>query len=247
MFTTDQIKSLNDLELSVYQFLMDHPDQVKYMKIRELAEAAHVSTTTVMRFCKKMGCDGYMEFRLQLKQYLQESKKRQAVSEDATEIIDCLKKISTEEFEKQIEDLVQVIYDASRVIFVGSGMSGIVAKYGARYFSSIGKFTLCVDEPHYPTVGQIFENAVIIVCSVSGESNDVIGHVNRFKQKNCRIISLTNTKNCTIAKMSDYNIAYYTVYVRLGIYDITTQIPAMHMIEQMGRRLYNRIQNENTK
>ncbi len=38
------------------------------MKIRELAEEVHVSTTTILRFCKKVGCEGYSEFRLKLKQ-----------------------------------------------------------------------------------------------------------------------------------------------------------------------------------
>ncbi len=38
------------------------------MKVRELAEEVHVSTTTILRFCKKVGCEGYSEFRLKLKQ-----------------------------------------------------------------------------------------------------------------------------------------------------------------------------------
>ena len=47
------------------------------MKIRELADGAHVSTTTVLRFCKKVGCEGYSEFKLRLKQELLEQKNQQ--------------------------------------------------------------------------------------------------------------------------------------------------------------------------
>ncbi|STS85123.1 phosphosugar-binding transcriptional regulator [Klebsiella pneumoniae] len=36
------------------------------MTIRELAEAAGVSTTTVLRFCRKLQCEGYSEFRVRL-------------------------------------------------------------------------------------------------------------------------------------------------------------------------------------
>ena len=67
------------------------------------------------------------------------------------EIVDFLKKTVTEDFEDRLEELVEIIAHASNIFFVGSGMSGIVAKYGARYFSSIGKFRLYIDEPHYPT------------------------------------------------------------------------------------------------
>ena len=53
----------------VYTYVSKHKNQVMYMTIRELAEAAGVSTTTVLRFCKKMGCDGYSEFRIRFKLY----------------------------------------------------------------------------------------------------------------------------------------------------------------------------------
>lgn len=62
MFTHKAIAELNALELMVYNYVSKHKNQVMYMTIRELAEAAGVSTTTVLRFCKKMGCDGYSNF-----------------------------------------------------------------------------------------------------------------------------------------------------------------------------------------
>lgn len=238
MFQTEQIKSLNELELEVYEFIMSHWDKVRYMKIRELADEAHVSTTTILRFCKKMGCSGYMEFKMKFK-LLQESVKTVPIADDVSEVVDFLKKSSAEEFEEKLEEMAGIIAEANRIIFVGSGMSGIVAKYGARYFSSMGRFSLCVDEPHYPTEGKFFEDALVIVFSVSGESKDTIGHITRFKQGNCRIFSVTNTENCTIARLSDYNMAYYVTYLRIKDYDVTTQLPAMSIVERLGRKLYN--------
>lgn len=59
IFTAQQVKTLNELEMLVYQYVAAHPNTVPYMRIRELASEAHVSTTTVLHFCKKVGCDGY--------------------------------------------------------------------------------------------------------------------------------------------------------------------------------------------
>lgn len=73
MFTHKAIAELNALELMVYTYVSKHKNQVMYMTIRELAEAAGVSTTTVLRFCKKMGCDGYSEFRIRFKLYLEQT------------------------------------------------------------------------------------------------------------------------------------------------------------------------------
>ncbi|WP_441299921.1 MurR/RpiR family transcriptional regulator [Breznakia sp. PFB1-11] len=45
------------------------------MKIRDVAEAAHVSTTTVLRFCKKVGCDGYAEFKIKYRMELEKKRR----------------------------------------------------------------------------------------------------------------------------------------------------------------------------
>ena len=68
MFTHEMIKSFNQLEMDVYNYIISNEEKVVYMKVRELAEEVHVSTTTILRFCKKVGCEGYSEFRLKLKQ-----------------------------------------------------------------------------------------------------------------------------------------------------------------------------------
>lgn len=239
MFTAKQVQSLNELERGVYEFVIRNQSHVQYMRIRELASEAHVSTSTVLRFCSKMGCNGYAEFKLKLREYCNHQKDQIKLPDDVTEIIDFLKKTVTADFEDQLEELVEIIAHASNIFFVGSGMSGIVAKYGARYFSSMGKFCLYIDEPHYPTESRMMKNALAIVFSVSGESQDTIRHLQRFKAQGCTVISVTNSENCTIARMSDYNIAYYITYRKIKIYDVTSQLPAICIIDRIGKKLYH--------
>lgn len=62
MFSYEVIQSLNNLELSLYEYIMKNKKKVIYMRIRELADEAHVSTTTILRFCKKLNCEGFSEF-----------------------------------------------------------------------------------------------------------------------------------------------------------------------------------------
>ncbi|KZP93783.1 MurR/RpiR family transcriptional regulator [Enterobacter hormaechei] len=59
MFSHSAIASLNNLEMMVYNYVIKNRDKVMYMTIRELADAAGVSTTTILRFCRKLNCDGY--------------------------------------------------------------------------------------------------------------------------------------------------------------------------------------------
>lgn len=244
MFTAEQVQSLNELEREVYEYVVRNQSRVQYMRIRELAAGAHVSTSTVLRFCNKMGCGGYAEFKLKLREYRSRQKEQMPLPDDVMELIGFLKKTVTEDFDEQLEELAEIVAHTSNIFFVGSGMSGIVAKYGARYFSSIGKFCLYIDEPHYPTESRMLKNALAIVFSVSGESRDTISHLQRFKERGCTVVSITNSENCTIARMSDYNIAYYITYRRIKIYDVTSQIPAVCIIESVGKKLYRYLQEE---
>ncbi|MDZ4907099.1 MurR/RpiR family transcriptional regulator, partial [Clostridium perfringens] len=71
MFSYNKIQSLNELELSLYNYIMKNSEKVIYMRIRELANEAHVSTTTILRFCKKLDCEGFSEFKLKFKMYIE--------------------------------------------------------------------------------------------------------------------------------------------------------------------------------
>jgi DNA-binding transcriptional regulator YhcF (GntR family) len=90
MFSHAAIASLNNLEMMVYHYVIKNRDKVMYMTIRELAEAAGVSTTTVLRFCRKLQCEGYSEFRVRFKLYLEQNQPQQA-NIGASEIMSFLK------------------------------------------------------------------------------------------------------------------------------------------------------------
>ena len=243
MFNTEIIKSLNDLELVLYRYIIKNIEKVIYMRIRELAEEAHVSTTTILRFCKKFGCNGYSEFKVKLKIHL-ETLNNKKINNDQTMIIDFFKKLNTDELNEKLETICDLIYDFPNVLLVGSGTSGIMCKYAARFFSTMGKFATYIDDPYFPTNYGTYENCVIIALSVSGETSPGITLINNFKKENCPIISITNSENCTISKISDLNISYYITQEKVGMSDITTQVPVLYIIETIGRLLHNRINSE---
>lgn len=114
MFSVEQIKTLNNLELEIYEYVIKNPNKVKYMRIRELALEVHASTSTILRFCQKMGCDGYSEFKLKMKEY-SSNLAQSRITDDVTEVIDFLKKTSTDEFEQRLEMLTDVIMKAKHI------------------------------------------------------------------------------------------------------------------------------------
>ena len=239
MFNYEMIQNLNDLELLLYRYIMKNIEKVIYMRIRELADEAHVSTTTILRFCKKVNCEGYSEFKVKLKMYVEKHESNK-VKNDTSIIIDFFKKLDNSELNKKLDTLCDMIKETSNVIFIGSGTSGVLSKYAARYFSSIGKFAMYIDDPYFPRNYKVYEDSVIIAISVSGETSPIIDHISNLKREKCTIVSITNSENCTISKISDLNISYYVQQEKLGISDITTQIPVLYIIESIGKRLHNK-------
>ncbi|MEK5036960.1 MurR/RpiR family transcriptional regulator [Sporosarcina sp. FSL K6-3457] len=237
MFSYEKIQSFNKLEFMVYDYVMKNGNQVLFMTIRELAEAVYVSTSTILRFCKKVDCDGYAEFRVQFKLYLEQSEQKKPAN-DIFEILHYFKSTNNVEFEERITKAGKMVQTSKQVIFVGVGSSGILGKYGARYFSNMGKFSHHIDDPFYPIFEDLYEDAIVIALSVSGETQQTVHLINQFKSRHCKIISITNSENSTIAKMSDYNIAYYmTNELVHGEYNVTTQVPVIFVLEAIARRI----------
>lgn len=237
MFTHKAIAELNTLELMIYNYVIKNKNAVMYMTIRELAEAAGVSTTTVLRFCKKMGCEGYSEFRIRFKLYLEQTE-APPVDFGTSEIISFFKSINNDEFNQLIDQAVQHIAAAERIIFVGVSTSGTLGKYGARFFSNVGKFSTHIDDPYYPINSDMYKNAVAIILSVSGETEEILRLASQFSLHHCKIVSITNNETSSLARMADFNLSYHVPpQLIAGQHNITTQIPVIYIIETIGKRL----------
>ena len=130
-----------------------------------------------------------------------------------------------------------MIREARQLIFIGIGTSGILGKYGARYFSNIGKYSQYIEDPFYP-IHEDMDSTVVIALSESGETQQVLSMAERFKRHNAIIFSITNGDACTLAKLSDYHLPYFVGrYLIDEEYNITTQVPVIYLLETIGRRL----------
>ncbi|PDY44177.1 RpiR family transcriptional regulator [Bacillus pseudomycoides] len=238
MFTNDIIANFNELETSLYNYICQNSDKVAYMRIRELADETHVSTATILRFCRKLHCEGFSEFKVKLKMQLKENKKT-IIKSSQQSVIEFFERTLKSNLEEKIKESASLVTKADNVIFIGIGSSGILAEYGARYFSSLGEFSLYIKDPHFPIHSKLRNNSVTIALSVSGENKFTVTHLNQLKQEGSTIISITNNALSTIAKISDINIPYYVTEEFFEESNITTQIPVVYILESVAREIHN--------
>lgn len=208
------------------------------MPIKELAAMAHVSTATILRFCRKCGADGYSEFKIKYREHLEG--KRDALKDDGTaELQSFVNQARSEDFQESIEMAFQYLRKSRCTIFIGVGSSGMLGKYGARYFSNVGRFSLFIDDPWLPVLQDLAENTVTIALSESGLTGQTITIASQLQERGSRLISITNNANSVLARMADCNISYHVAEALVNERNVTTQIPVIYIIETLAKKLYN--------
>lgn len=208
------------------------------MPIKELAAMAHVSTATILRFCRKCGADGYSEFKIKYREHLEG--KRDALKDDGTaELQSFVNQAWSEDFQESIEMAFQYLRKSRCTIFIGVGSSGMLGKYGARYFSNVGRFSLFIDDPWLPVLQDLAENTVTIALSESGLTSQTITIASQLQERGSRLISITNNANSVLARMADCNISYHVAEALVNERNVTTQIPVIYIIETLAKKLYN--------
>ncbi|WP_207871740.1 hypothetical protein DOK78_000136 [Enterococcus sp. DIV2402] len=242
MLFLNDTPELSPIDFEIYKYIASHMEQVSYMRIRELATCTQASTASILRFCKKFGCEGFSEFKIKLRWYQENLEKQQTVrTVDESAFINFIHRLKEERFQEDLQKAVQLLAEKEMVFFIGGGTSNSIASYGAFYFASIFPVVAHLDLSGNHSLNSLStasaEKMALIVLSVDGESLDVINYLNHFVAQQRAIISITNSANSTIASLSDVNLAYYITTARKGKADIATQVPALYTIEYLAKEV----------
>lgn len=242
MFEAEKVKQLNETEFQIYDFLMGHIELVSQMTVRELAQATHVSTATIVRFCRHLGFAGFSELKFHIGQANHYEPSLESYYANFLELNSFLKGLTGEVFQKKLAKACQMIENSDYTVFMGAGTSGALGKYGYRYFNSVGIQAIAITDPYFPIIDGGYRNACLIVLSVTGENKGIMERVLQFKQNGVTIISITNDENSTISKLSDLNFSYYMIDEYASNQSInqlilTTQLPVLALIEILAHHV----------
>ena len=147
-FTYTQVSSLNETEAQVYNYVMMNRDKVIDENIRELAHDTHVSTATVIRFCKKMGCSGFLEFKYKLKDHIHAELIK--AKQDCTNFMSFVAYTTTKQYQDGIQRVAEIIQNADNFFVLGLRHCADFSIYIARTFSHIGYYCYGFVDNLYP-------------------------------------------------------------------------------------------------
>lgn len=185
-FTYSQVESLNETETYVYNYVVKNTKKVLSESIRELANDTHVSTATVMRFCKKMGCEGFTELKYRLKENVEVQKTKEDDVNDQFD--DFIEKVKSSDYLDSIHRAAEIIKRSNLILTLGIGTTGDFAKYTSRLLSGMGYCCYGVDGAAYP-VQRVAEGhqGVIIVFYERLQKKLLFEEIYRYKNKNYMI------------------------------------------------------------
>lgn len=201
-------EKLNKTDLDIWNFIENHKKAVTDYTINELADALHVSRTTITRFIKKIDLRGYSEFKVLL-----DMENQFCVSEISyneynnfftllTKYIDLLKN-------KDFEHEISMIESANNIFSYGTGdIQTAVAEELRRMFLSTGKLIYVLgDKTLNKNIFNAFkEKDLIIIISLSGNNKEAVNMAKAAKLSNAKVLSITDIKNNSLTSVSDHSI-----------------------------------------
>ncbi|MFC0233781.1 MurR/RpiR family transcriptional regulator [Vagococcus entomophilus] len=230
------LDQLTDVELSVYQYMINNDSIIPFMRVREIALHTHTSPSSVMRLIKKMGYNSFPEFKLSFRNELLEQRtKKKNDFESRLQVL--TPTLFPSRIEEKIKEVAETVMFGEHIVFLGMGASGSIAAYAARRLASIGINAFEVQDPTYPLATRLREEkrTVLIVLSVSGQTRELIELVNEFYQdKKSLIVIITSNPMSPLAHLSQTVLSYNLEKERLHVYyDHTSQIPCVFLIESI--------------
>lgn len=248
LFVSDT-PDLNETDLAIYQRVTSHFKDIESLSVRQLAAESNTSTASVLRFCRKFGTTGFTEFKIRLAAYIRahEPSPQQTLNRsNAPELINFFSRFQDTYYREKIDEAVALLLEKELILFIGLGSSNIIAEYGALYFSSIFTMAVRIEDPNnYPVTHmtpELARRTCIVALSVSGETPEVINYLSHFNLSESSIISITSTSTSTVARLSDINIPYHIAIEKMpdgsaAPPDITTQVPALYIVETLAREV----------
>ncbi len=236
MITLDKIKSLNELELKIYQYVITHKKQVLNMKLKDISEIIHVSPSMITRVSQKLGYEGFIEWKTEMK--IAEYDDLGENGRTLNYIIDYFHKVDNNDFEQEIYNATKLVAQSRETLFFGVGISGTIAKVGAYLFNRKGKRASSFEDFSMRVRDMYDENDCAIVLTVSGETKEIIDRIMSLKNLGVKTIVITNSASSTAGKMADIAICYYVPsYRNKDYYSSATQVPVIYIIESIANDL----------
>ena len=182
-----KLDKLNPTDLIVWRYIYAHKKECCYISIYDIADNCNVSRTTVLRFAKKLGLDGFSDLKMMLKMEISQAREKPSM-DIAEATVNLCKNVGEEIAKQDFTRLNKLLHNAKRIFVYASGhVQKNVASEISRLFVNCNVLVYEIKGPDEIGIilKNITENDLFIIISLSGESKKVVDVAQKlYLQKN---------------------------------------------------------------
>jgi DNA-binding MurR/RpiR family transcriptional regulator len=211
------LPSLSPAESKVGQSVLESPEKVIRMTLAEIALQSGVSDATALRFCRSLGYEGWLEFKIALVQALPHSPQliHNGVSEDDSPgalarkvlmgskqaIDDTLSILDIDAFQTAL----RMLSTARSILITGVGTSGPMAHEMHNRFLRLGLNCQAQTDSYLQVmqVALLSPEDIVVVISQTGESDDPYRTALEARQAGVPVLCITGNALSPLALISD--------------------------------------------
>lgn len=205
----DRYDRLTKSERKVADFVLTQGSKIIYATMTEIKAATGVGDATIIRFCQKLGFNGFSDFKIAIakEDYTKERVARPTdyyddIASHITEALDATAQLIDP---AKIDQAVTLMQQAKHIYLFGVGSSGEVATNFASILLRVGVQATAVTDAHFQAqvASLLTESDLVFGFSLSGRTKDTFDSLNVAKHNGATIIAITNYLNSPIGKQGD--------------------------------------------
>ncbi len=207
-------------ETKVADWVLQHATEVMHMSMAQVAHACGVSDTTVLRFCRNAGFQGYLDLKLSIARDI--ASPTQIIHDDISaddEPFTIARKVFTSNIQALYDTLevldenavlsaVKILNNARKILIIGVGTSAPIVQSMYNMFVRLG-FNCSAQTDSYlqlMEVALVGADDVVVAVSQSGSSIDPVLTLQKAKQNGARTICITGNAQSPITQHADITL-----------------------------------------
>ncbi len=238
-------ETLSKAEKKVADYILENTSKILPLFITELSQICGASTSSIVRFSKKLGFDGYH----QLKIAIAKESNTHPVSENITandtafsifekiceDVYYSLEKTKNSIDISSFQKCCEYILSAKKILFLGLGNSASVAEDATHKLFRLGLNVSSYTDNHMQAIAcaHTDKDCLVFGISDSGRSKDIVESLQTAKKNGATTIALTNQNPSPIDDVSDIILkttSNETNYRVLGLCSRITQLAIIDSI-----------------
>jgi DNA-binding MurR/RpiR family transcriptional regulator len=224
---------LTNQQIEIYKYIELHPDRVIYMRIRDLAREVGVSTTSIIRFCNKFGCEGFTEFKIRLQLFLKGNLQNKYQISNQSSYINFFQNINNVSFNSKIKDAVRILSAKSLLFIYGFKQSSAIVPYAIEIFQNF-RPSILLDESNknfFSEFSADHTNDYAVILLIEDDDEKIIEYINQIVTKGISVIAINNLSNTHGMEFATVSIPFYFSYNKIGDKKVVSQVPIVYLIE----------------